>query len=853
MQHLKDYGNFDHIVVPSLDHDAYRNQKAFDLNYFYNYPGECGWEVGHDYKLAPRDDGIGTKLAYAPFLQSWLWFGLIHTILRDHNGSSFVDPGLWSGHHSLDTSHLSEALRKWRDHEYRNRKGSKPRLMMAGCVLDHARRIVAVNLAHSIKHGRELSHEDEFFILQEPRQTDMFYISHVTALSIMVLGEALSTQKSEIMSHLSINVDGWQKDGWCRRTVRLLRGQLSSNATLFLAALHSHDASKYHNKYGCTDEFCKVVPAAEESGHYEQLHERSCTKNDCIEVMPCERRKLHTILGSTDEFNMEENFPIFRYTTSAEGAAKLDVEAWQDHRHRFATISHIWADGMGNEHCNSVHRCKLDFVKALLDKVSRGSSRGADLHLCEWFWLDTLGIPRKSNELQDDPLGDPQESTSARGRFRKIKRTAISQIACIFREADYSIVIDGGICNMDTSEKHAQVAMRILTSGWMRRLWTLQEAFLSKNLKVVFKQETAALGGIVDFDETIKSMTDSTQILRQKMMHNMMGNERETMIRGSSLVEPRGSDLITNAWRAVRWRSTSKAEDETLALANLMKFPYQGTRIKRAGVEAIDSATRENLMVDFWRLVYSHYKGSIPPGMIFLPGPRLSTRGFRWAPRTWMSSCDEDHPHPLGIMHAATELLAEDGLLVQYPGFVLHCQQDAIALILGSDAHRQYGFDFPVDPGFQEWYHVEAADNDDMAHIPPGLTVQQLAIIVSHPQPRESLAEIGLLVQVDRTVSSLHQVSGLRANIMYCRMIRRVRVRRMPSMKNPMLVLRNPRVCYGEALTINQQWAVDGFDGYGKSESESEPKDVMATQHGISFFNRARAAIQLSATMIGAV
>ncbi|KAK7994055.1 Transporter bos1 [Apiospora arundinis] len=193
------------------------------------------------------------------------------------------------------------------------------------------------------------------------------------------------------------------------------------------------------------------------------------------------------------------------------------------------------------------------------------------------------------------------------GGFKKIKRTEITQVAYTLRKSDCSIVINGGICNMNTSGKHVQMAMRILTTGWMRRLWTLQEV-LSQSLKVVLKQDKAASGGIVDFGETIMSMTDFTQLLREKMIHSM------TMIRPSSLVEPRGSDLITN------------------------------------------------------------------------------------------TCCDEDHPHPLDIMHAPTELFAED---------------------------------------------------------------------------------------------------SLQTNIMYCRMMDRVRLPGMPSMENPMPLLRNLRFCYGEALTIN--------------------------------------------------
>ncbi|KAK8859984.1 hypothetical protein PGQ11_010718 [Apiospora arundinis] len=341
----------------------------------------------------------------------------------------------------------------------------------------------------------------------------------------MVPGYALSTEKLEIMKNIGINLL------FNLVTLPLATTNTAARMRSIRFYLQQRKAGSTHNRMR------DAVPRMTVS--------KPCPAGDTSST-----KSLVPLM----RFNMEEDFLTFRYTMSAEGAVKLDVVAWQDHRRRVATIFHTWAGGRGKEHCNYVHKFKLDFIKTLLDKIpSCGSSRGASLHLCEWFWLDTSGIPRKSNQHQDDTLAEPQECTSAWRGFKKIKRTTIIQIAYTFRKSDCSIVTNGGICNMDTSGKHVQVAMRILTTGWMRRLWTLQEV-LSKHIKVGFKQKPGALGVIVDFDETIKSMTECTHLLKQKRMHNMMRNELETMIRVPSLVEPRGSDLMTNTWRAIHWR-----------------------------------------------------------------------------------------------------------------------------------------------------------------------------------------------------------------------------------------------------------------------------------------------------------
>ncbi|KAK7999041.1 hypothetical protein PG991_014716 [Apiospora marii] len=843
MQHLADYGTFDDISVHRLKHESYQDNTDCSVQAFYDYPERCGWRVEQGFMLQRARHDRPTK--FAPFLQSWLWFGLIHTVLKGTNGEPLIAESELAGSHSITTEHLPRALQKWADFEKRNRKDAKLRLMMAGCVLEHARRVVVANLAHNIDATEEeTSDSEELARLQELPRQDSRHISHVNSLSIMVLGEALSTQRAKIMSDLGIRVQGWNEaqsevigwgapkyvllrmaqEGWCRRTVRLLRGQLSSNATLFLTALHSHDVSKGHTKLGCTAEVCKAIPAETTSGNYQQQHESDCCRKYCFPVTVHPKTKLYTIIEATNPHNLKENFPIFRYT-NINGIAKLQVESWEEHHRPFTTISHIWADGLGNENQNSVHKCKLDYLSKLLERLSEGSTQGSS----EWFWLDTLGIPRRSDE---DSISWDQ--------FTKIRRTAVIQIGHVFNKATQSIVIDRGLCDIDASERTAGMTMRILTSGWMRRLWTLQEAYLSRGLKIMFKQEDDDFGGILDFDDTLSSMRDTTQLLRQMLMHNTMGFERASIkLSTNAETQTRGSSMIADAWRAVRWRATSKAEDETLALATLLSLPLRETPIYSEGISSnMDSETREKLMCDFWKLVNKHYKGSIPPGIIFLHGSKLSVAGFRWAPQTWMSATVEDHPEPLNFMYGLTELL-DEGLLVRFPGFMLHFHDYQRILVLGSDASCPYGFQFPVDPEFNQWYRAEAADKPNMEFLEtlprPGDEDKQLAIIVSRPHPHEFLPEIGLLVQVDDIVSTLTEGDTHKTDIIHCKMISRLKIRRMQDKERSLLRVQDRHICYAETLSVNQKWIVDGFDEISagptqqnETTSTGQPDDDLA-------------------------
>jgi hypothetical protein len=151
------------------------------------------------------------------------------------------------------------------------------------------------------------------------------------------------------------------------------------------------------------------------------------------------------------------------------------------------------------------------------------------------------------------------------------------------------------------------------------------------------------------------------------------------------------------------------------------------------------------MMIDLWKILDKTCPGSIPPGIIFLPGEKLKDPSFGWAPKTWLSNEELEYPDPLSNMVGAARLVPE-GLLVQYPGFVLHAQNRASIL-----RENESSFHFPSDSTLLEWYGVELSG---LRNNPPkGIEKdeKQLAIILCRPKPKE-IPEIALLVQIEEKI-----------------------------------------------------------------------------------------------------
>lgn len=193
-----------------------------------------------------------------------------------------------------------------------------------------------------------------------------------------------------------------------------------------------------------------------------------------------------------------------------------------------------------------------------MDRVSESQS-GIKSPI-RYFWLDTFAVPVAGADKPED--------------FEDLKQKAIRDIYHAFDKSNHCLVIDRDLCGtVQNYEKLNLVfAVKLLTSVWMRRLWTLQEAFLSRTMCAPYKGN---IGGLPPnrypgkgFDKFIEQLSAGTEggrpktileislagVLKRHLFENLMGSGREARNQTGDPVRGMMSDLIASAWRSARWR-----------------------------------------------------------------------------------------------------------------------------------------------------------------------------------------------------------------------------------------------------------------------------------------------------------
>lgn len=221
------------------------------------------------------------------------------------------------------------------------------------------------------------------------------------------------------------------------------------------------------------------------------------------------------------------------------------------------------------------------------------------------------------------------------------------------------------------------------------------------------------------------------------------------------------------------------------------------------------------MMRDFWLLLEENSPGAIPPGMIFLPGPRIRLPGFGWAPVSWMLALGMNQLNSIALVSKVAELHPEKGgLLVEYPGFLLHCE-DRNAIVGSTDGE---GFWFPSDNSLSEWYHVTWIEDEKPYSVKIGIVHKErsenLALILSKPRPGQ-FTEIGLLVEVHDIKERRELGKDHKERVFVVYMLRRVHIKRetaegtVKQKKRELIESRDSRIVCGEMLDESQKWYVD--------------------------------------------
>ena len=224
----------------------------------------------------------------------------------------------------------------------------------------------------------------------------------------------------------------------------------------------------------------------------------------------------------------------------------------------------------------------------------------------------------------------------------------------VYALADRVLVLDSWILKGSTEDTISNRSMRLMMSNWQRRLWTLSEAVLARNLYIQYGNGSEPTQRL--FTECRKYFQSSAEFY-DSMPAYALAKSLPTLWFGPNVPLYMRFDALVYH---IGQRTTSWPSDETICFSNLLGL----------STKLLLEIPRENLlarMAKFLRMV-----GTFRQQIIFDSGPRCQAEGFGWAPATFLNRLDARVVTDRGKGDGRVGNLDPcGGLLVTYPGIRL--------------------------------------------------------------------------------------------------------------------------------------------------------------------------------------
>lgn len=476
--------------------------------------------------------------------------------------------------------------------------------------------------------------------------------------------------------------------GWCPSEIARAKDKfVCLQSLVFLSRMNRSEITRDHSV--CTSRRCSAFQII--ANTYQPKHRQSHCK--CNEASP----------NIKDIYNalQKGELPLLKLTQTNGSLESLNIEVvTYTPETPYVAISHVWADGLGNPRENSVPRCQLSHLLKLVDTLRTSTPFFFDPDTRErdvderplLIWLDTLCCPVSPSEA---------------------KALAIAEMRRTYESSRHVLLLDAGLQLYNRHEISCVEALaRVFSSGWMSRLWTLQEARLAHTLWVQFKD------GPVDIDELYINMTQIENDVRYLPFTNDMISQynsiRSKYPRAFFSIgwdaEKTVGILLSELEFALHHRSVSMAEDEAICIGTLMELPL-------SKIVAV-APTAQARMGRFWELVAEKY-GGIPQQILAFEQPKLGQPGKRWAPASLLTLDDRNTDLVrTRILHWGNPILGKPidaGLLVTFPGFKLRLRHSNDRMIrnpwIAFDQLPEWRLLFTATTG--EQYEIASLDNID--------------------------------------------------------------------------------------------------------------------------------------------
>ncbi len=654
-----------------MDHVPYPNNAAvprleipylcdeyedYDCQGFLDYPVRRGWAESTETVQWTNcsSDHVAKRT------QNWLFFGLLHEILGEgYHKELFLRQNPSAGGYTIDTTALPECLSRWTRSIPKLQTRDSASLRCPKTYFDHLDDIFV-----------EVNHQSD--------QVDQIYSeSRYVAFSVKVLLQSMQQAVSNVdyrvppamyfntISPARITLLETNGDIWCPGGARDLCARHSVIMFKYIAALPRRIVNLNHR--GCPLNKCtanNVNFATYKTQHVEDH---------------CQCQFRGPDISKVTRLIREGSIPLVSIGFNPDGSPNFDVIKAEPGI-QYTAISHVWIGGLGNFTSNELPQCQLKYLSDLVKELNkpRAGKLFPELRLFRESMppLSQLFSPKR--QVYRPPFKNPERSLRdqqggflglfKQSRSRQMQRAtfwmdtllipvgeenaqlrnkAIQSMSLIYARAKNVLVLDPELQSISLQDLPLeQASAHVRSSSWMTRCWTLQEACLSGNWVVQFKD------GI--FDPYVAK--ERAYAMREKAMKKSAWDDKVQLVQESiswcdTMPGMRGLSVFSrsqesevanfvNTWNCLVERSTSKAEDLHVIFANMLDLPA-GEVIKLQH----DQRTKA---------IFST-QSALPLALIYNSSPKIDDPRNRWIPKNIEGS----------FMNAARgELKAtEDGLI----------------------------------------------------------------------------------------------------------------------------------------------------------------------------------------------
>jgi uncharacterized ferredoxin-like protein len=506
--------------------------------------------------------------------QSHLTFGLLEAVTEQKIPENILLRHTPTGTVVLSGLHLSDILRNW---ERRIRllretdtEAQKQWFSRVQKTLEQARAILLIGIrrpAFCCFRMAGLQNDDVAGILY----------------AIAAIGESLTSSKRQFLMPLAQakgidwtfiigSIDRYDRemiaDGWCPYVVGILGRSVCmlTYASTCKPYIRSGSLGQKHD--GCTRMQC-VINSINTANYTNQHATETCK-------CPLSKPPLDSVVQALSNWRVpvvkiSDFSPLFGGTLEMTCSNAADIP--------YAAISHVWADGLGSTTEAGLPSCQLQRLSALTRQLVSGGA----------LWMDGLCVPENSD----------------------MRKRAIGLMGQTYRDAAVVLVIDAGIRSCSLSAPMEEKLLRIITSVWMQRLWTLQETVLARKLVFEFSDGFSA----------IRELLPEGEDLLDVLKTNLAAEVFRLSKRMNYVEKELGGFGLGDVAHSLRGRTTSKLEDETLAISSLLNV---------STFELANLPPKDRMRTLLLRI------RSLPSNILFLSGQKLDEPGFRWALKSFM-------------------------------------------------------------------------------------------------------------------------------------------------------------------------------------------------------------------------